>query len=137
MLAMHCSGTVDFGVEYEGQRTDVRALVSRDLEDEILLGWRSLQRLQIIPEDFPRPITRGTTVSKTTVGVERASNMAETFEALMEEFAEIFKVEGTLKTMKGGPMTIKLRDVPIKPTFSKEVPLRLRKPGRGEAGGRR
>merc|ERR1712218_268831 len=114
--AMHCSGTVDFGVEYEGQRTDVRALVSRDLEVEILLGWRSLQRLHIIPEDFPRPITCVTTISKTTVGEEHASNMAETFEALMEEFAEIFKVEGTLKTMKGGPMTIKLRDVPIKPT---------------------
>ena len=39
----------------------------------------------------------------------------------MEEFAEIFKVEGALKTMKGGPMTIKMRNVPIKPTFTSTV----------------
>ena len=36
----------------------------------------------------------------------------------MEEFTEIFKVEGALKTMKGGPMSIKMRDVQIKPTFT-------------------
>merc|ERR1712024_439768 len=60
--SMHCSGAVDFGVEFEGQRTDVRALVSRDLEDEILLGWRSLHRLHIIPEDLPRQITCVTTI---------------------------------------------------------------------------
>ena len=112
--SMHCSGAVDFGVEYEGQRTNVRALVSHDLENEILLGWRSLQRLRIIPEDFPKPITCRKTTSKTTQ--EQVPN--ENFEALMEEFDEVFKVDGALKTMKGGPMSIKMRDVPIKPTFT-------------------
>ena len=36
----------------------------------------------------------------------------------MEEFAEIFKVDGTLKMIKGGPMSIKMRDGPVKPTFT-------------------
>ncbi len=62
---MHCSGAVDFGVEFEGQRTDVRALVSHDLEDEILLGWRSLQRLKIISDDFPKLVACRKSMSNT------------------------------------------------------------------------
>ena len=108
---MHCSGAVDFGVEFEGQRTDVRALVSRDLVDEILLGWRALQRLQIIPEGFPKPTT-----CRKTISVSRCDSKI-TIEVLMEEFSDIFKVDGDLRIMKGGPMTIKMRDGPIKPTF--------------------
>ena len=104
--SMHCSGTVDFGVEYEGQRTDVRALVSHDLNNEILLGWKALQRLSMISQEFPKPVTCRKTISMTTM------------ESLMGEFADIFKVDGPLKTMKGGPMSIKMRDGPVKATFT-------------------
>ena len=50
---MKCNGTVAFEVQFEGQKTMVQALVSSDLTDEILLGWRALQRLGIISQDFP------------------------------------------------------------------------------------
>ena len=50
---MACEGTVTFEVEFEGQKTDVVALVSSDLAGEVLLGWRALKRLKIIPEGFP------------------------------------------------------------------------------------
>ena len=53
---MYCNGTVIFNVNYCGLWTTVEALVSSDLEDEVLLGWQTLKRLRIIPEFFPRPI---------------------------------------------------------------------------------
>ena len=53
---MHCNGSVTFNVKYCGLSTMVEALVSSDLENEVLLGWQTLKRLSIIPEDFPRPI---------------------------------------------------------------------------------
>ena len=53
---MLCNGTVTFNLSYYGHRTTVEALVSSDLDDEVLLGWQTLKRLHIIHEDFPKPI---------------------------------------------------------------------------------
>ena len=50
---MKCSGLVSIQVLYEGRTTDVLALVTPALQDEILLSWRTLQRLGVIPENFP------------------------------------------------------------------------------------
>ena len=50
-------------VNYEGQKTEVMALVSSDLDDEVLLGWRALQRLHIIPENFPQVMESASTKS--------------------------------------------------------------------------
>ena len=50
---MECCGSVSFQASYEGRTTDVLALVTPALQDEILLSWRTLQRLGVIPEDFP------------------------------------------------------------------------------------
>ena len=119
---MHCSGVVDFGVEYEGQRTDVMALVSHDLKDQILLNWRSLWRLQIIPENFPKPAACLKTVSSPPGEV--------TIESLMKEFDDLFKIDGDLKVMKGGTMSIKMRDGPMTPNFvsaARKAPYALEK----------
>ena len=53
---MVCDGTVVFGLEHQGISTKVEALVTSDLTNEVLLGWKTLKRLRIIPEDFPNPI---------------------------------------------------------------------------------
>merc|ERR1739836_158292 len=50
---MECCGSVSFQATYRGQKTDVLALVTPALQDEILLSWRTLQRLDVIPDDFP------------------------------------------------------------------------------------
>ena len=50
---MNCSGSVTFKVEYEGRKTDVLALASSSIHEEILLNWQTLQRLGIIPKNFP------------------------------------------------------------------------------------
>ena len=51
---MECSGSVAFQVTYEGEKTDVLALVTPALQDKVLLSWRMLQRLDVIPKEFPR-----------------------------------------------------------------------------------
>ena len=35
--------------------TQIRALITDALKDEILLSWRDMVRLSIIPADFPKP----------------------------------------------------------------------------------
>ena len=50
---MPCIGSVTFQTTYEGRKTDVLALVTSALKNEILLSWRTLQRLGVISEDFP------------------------------------------------------------------------------------
>ena len=55
---MNCTGTVVFEIQFEGQKTMVQALVSSDLHDEILLGWKALQRLGIISENFPHVMVK-------------------------------------------------------------------------------
>ena len=107
---MNCSGGVKFEVEWEGHKTGILALVSNDLSQEILLGWRALQRLEVIPEDFPKPIRCRLTVSGSV-----SDSSSKKVEDLMKDFSDIFTIDGALKTMKGNPMTIHLKDVPIKP----------------------
>ena len=51
-----CHGSVIFGLEHQGISTQVEALVSSDLVGEVLLGWKTLRRLRIIPENFPNLI---------------------------------------------------------------------------------
>ena len=57
---MQCSGVTSFDVEYEGNKTRVQALVSKSLKNECLLGWRALQRLKIIHENFPHVLNHPT-----------------------------------------------------------------------------
>ena len=53
---MLCRGTTTFEASYGDQTTEVLVLVSPDLNDDaVLLGWKALQRLRIIPENFPSP----------------------------------------------------------------------------------
>ena len=41
---MLCRGTATFEVSYGGQTTDISALVSPDLDDDVLLGEKAFQR---------------------------------------------------------------------------------------------
>ena len=54
-------------VTYEGQKTDVLALVTPALQDEVLLSWRTLQRLDVIPKEFPRRRRMNTVAQRSEV----------------------------------------------------------------------
>ena len=103
---MDCTGSTAFEIDYLGNKTNVLALVSKSIKNECLLGWRALQRLRIIPENFPLPIT-GVEVRTTLSTSSRAPETQ--VEDLIEEFSNVFDTSGPLKPMKGGPMTIHLR----------------------------
>ena len=47
-----CLGSTKFQVTYDGQQTNVLALVTSCLRNEVVLSWRTLQRLGV-PEDYP------------------------------------------------------------------------------------
>jgi hypothetical protein len=48
-------GSVTFDISYEGANVEIIALVSTDLEDEIILSWKTLKKLGIINDRFPCP----------------------------------------------------------------------------------
>ena len=116
---LDCTGSTTFNVKYEGNETVVTALVSRSLKKECLLGWRALQRLHILHEDFPHALKQSTI--RTIAASEDPKNQSsgdpkKAMESLIEEFkTSVFNTEGELKPMKGGPMKIHLKEGPIKP----------------------
>ena len=50
-----CNGSTTFQVTYGKCMTNILALVTPALNSEIILSWRALQCLGVIPEDFPKP----------------------------------------------------------------------------------
>ena len=123
-----CSGSVTFKAPYGGQETDILALVTPALHEEVVLGWRALQRLGVIPKDFPRCSKDQVTTKKTLMPLppqehkkkvnrtDDTIDLTKSVKGLIKEYESVFKVDFKLQTMKGPPMKIELVDnVPIKP----------------------
>ena len=122
---MSCKGTATFEVSHGGQTTKVSALVSPNLDDDVLLGWRALQRLKIIPENFPNVMKAEEIVWTACVKNTEPEKVPKTdpkagIEKAMAKFPTVFEEPsldgGKLKPMKGGPMTIHMKKGKIKPT---------------------
>ena len=65
------SGTVTFGIEFQGKETEVIALVSSSIENEVLLSWQVQQKLGVIKSDFPNVEERAAAVStEANVGLD-------------------------------------------------------------------
>ena len=139
---MDCTGSTDFRALFEGNKTSVRALVTKSLKNECLLGWKALQRLKIIPENFPHAIldpavksiaceVKGDdpSMSAKSGPDNKAAEMPipnssfdvslpiETrIERIIEEHPVVTDTSGPLKTMKGGEMKIHLKkDSDVRP----------------------
>ena len=120
------------------------ALVTSALSNEILLSWRTLQRLGVISEEFPRfdpgqvhVKTAGTIDSAASneaemlmpesedkkheqdelpAGTDMVNHLNEAVAALKEEYQSVFEAGEKLDEMAGGSMKIKLKDnITIKP----------------------
>ena len=108
--SMCCNGTVEFEVSFQGNSTRVAALVSSDLAGgEVLLDWKALRRLRIIPEHFPSPIPKGQISKMLKLDVDQfahlprrdpKSNVEEAMSAFPEVFQDQSEVSGVLKAMK-------------------------------------
>ena len=118
-----CIGSTDFQVEFQGQRTYVRALVTSAFTEELLLDHQTLQKLNVLPKTFPNRINvkcSTTTLHEDEDGkfLRSLKNLppANKVEKAIEKYETVFKTDGPLKTMKGGPMKIHLRKENVKPT---------------------
>ena len=84
---------------YGGETTNVLALVTPALNKEVILSWRTLQRLKVIPKDFlsPVPLHVKAATSKAEkkrsnlVKSEEAIDLNETIEELMDQYQEVVK----------------------------------------------
>ena len=105
------SGTVTFGIEFQGKETEVIALVSSSIEGKVLLSWQVLQKLGVITSDFPN-IEERTAVVSTASEADASLNVQEAQAEvirMIEEFDPVFNEEGPLRTMKGDPMKIHIK----------------------------
>ena len=103
----------------------IKALVSTSISNELLLGWRDLIRLNVIPDSFPH--CSASQIAQVQA-VSQEDIQAKT-DALIAEFDDVILDYMPKEPMKGPPMTIELRDdVPIKPrcaTTCKPTPVHL------------
>merc|ERR1712020_519831 len=88
-----CLGSTSFQITYDGQTTNVLALVTTALSKEIVLSWRALQRLKVLPEDFPR--TQKTTVKANQVQSTKKAITAK--DTSKNDTAELQEAMETLK----------------------------------------
>ena len=130
---MECSGSVAFQVIYEGQKTDVLALVTPALQDEVLLSWRTLQRLDVIPKDFPRRQRMNTMAQRSEVESRAVSSPKEISKEIPKETLKEIPEE-TLKEIPKETLKEISKEIP-KETFkeiSKEIPKEISKENQNE-----
>ena len=122
--ALECLGSSVVQVEYGGIITEIDALISSSVRNEILLGNSDLKRMCILPQDFPEVVCRATRQPD-----KPQSSETETFEDLssvFEKYPTVF-AEGQLKTMQWPPMKIHLRnDIKVEPMkifVARKIPI--------------
>lgn len=101
---IHCAGAVVFMAICKDAagataKAKINALVSNDLADDCLLSWRDLQRLHIIPSNFP------------AIACKAASTNGHTHQSiadLVKEYDDVFDLSQGITPMKGDPMTIEV-----------------------------
>jgi transposase InsO family protein len=111
---MHCEGSVQLSVKCNGGKcVTIDAIVSSDLENEILLSWHDLIKMGVLSEDFPK------------VHVMHQDYI----KALCNEFSDVLSDQLGDRVMKGPPMHISLRQDPnFKPPkvwTARRTPLHL------------
>ena len=124
--AMNVKGVTRFKIN----ETSIRAIVSTSIKEDILLGWRDMQRLNIISSDFPTPQGR----SYQTCAVSHQEDQEELIrrrDIIMEEFKDVFSDDLPTEPMKGPVMTIEFQEnTKVKPkrvTTAREIPTHLQK----------
>ena len=137
-----CTGSTTFQATYHERTTNVLALVTPALSGEVILSWRALQRLGVIPMDFPSPrsnqhdhvtlnkmfaplpLSKSRNIKKEKLEAKKslkttaddAIDLHESVDELKKKYNSVFAIDAELKTMTGEPMKIDLVDnMTIKP----------------------
>ena len=84
---LECSGTATFTAKYEGRTAVVSALVSSSIQDEILLSWKELVKLGVIPTSFPHVETKAKNATTYSPPIEGATSKTK---RMIDSFDDIF-----------------------------------------------
>ena len=88
--AVRCSGSTAITVEYQGLEAELRALVTLSLKNEVILSMKTLQKLSVLPKDFPNVQVAQTRAVKAQVrgvvtGVARVALATPVFGELLRQ----------------------------------------------------
>ena len=106
---LYNSGSVTFTLGYQGQSTEVNALVLDAVKDEILLSWRVLKNLGVINSTFPTVRAAKTMSTGSFAHIETDTEAKLEVSNLMGEYKQVFQINGRLQTMKGEPLQIHMK----------------------------
>jgi len=108
---MPCDGLTTMHIYSNGNSAKVKALVTPAMKNDIFLSWHDLQKLKVIPENFPNPPAK-----LTKVNVSSLERSEDEVKMLISNYPEVFDEE-ELKPMRGPPMRIHLNaSTPVKPS---------------------
>ena len=93
---MTCSGQTPIAITYRDIAIKTIAIVSSDLQEEVIIGFDDLKALKVIHEEFPN-----VQISK----IDTSANVAQ----LKEEFSDVFSNTISDQPMAGPPMEIHLK----------------------------
>jgi len=108
---LECSGTATFTAKYEGRTAVVSALVSSSIQDEILLSWKELVKLGVIPTSFPHVETKAKNATTYSPPIEGATSktkrMIDSFDDIFGEFDTPKSITRSGTKGKGGDAIVK------------------------------
>ncbi len=120
---MHCNSKVLLQASVgDHEPVSIKALVSRDLTEEMLISWHDLVTLGILPANFPE-------VGASIRAVSSPAGVSE----LIRDFPDVLSDELTAgKVVKGRPMHIHFKEgvevKPVKHLTPSTIPLHLQAP---------
>jgi hypothetical protein len=87
---LDCLGTVTFDIDFQGKSTEVVALVSSSIANEVLLSWQDLQKLGVIDPDFPNIGAREAVISVGYSTIRTEQKARGVVAQMVEEFSSVF-----------------------------------------------
>lgn len=109
-------GTAFIQVSTKTSSLLINAVITPDINDDLIIGWSDLINLKCLPQTFPHP----------TPAIHKVSIDNELTQ-LNKDFADVLSDTLTVKPMKGPAMHINLkRNVPVKPhktLTARQIPL--------------
>ena len=119
---MACEGRTPLQIGYQGTTTKVMALVSSAMTNDMLISWKDLQSMRVLPQSFPQVLIQHTScVKEDTISVRNK---------LIEEYQGVFNDKLPTQPMEGPPMEIHLTEaaVPTRCLTARSIPLHWKEP---------